>query len=912
MPAPPPLAVDEVLAGPLAAHAVDEVLAGPPAAHADDDDLDGRLELGRLLGKFADAPAEPVRYRQWDIVRRVGRGSSGAVYEALDTQLGRRVAIKLLRPGPANSETQGHQRLRHEARALATIDHPHVCRVHRVDLDDRGTVLEMEYIDGRTLEAWQQDQPWRLIIDAYLAAGAGLAAIHGAGLVHRDIKARNILRADLGAIKVADLGLAVSMDSAASAPLAGTPGYIAPELLVGIPATPASDQFSLACALYHALFSVLPYPLAHDAFLATVRRGYVTFPTKTHPAWLRAALTRALLPDPAQRFPSVADFMHALRRGLRRRTLAILVPAVLLVLAGLVMLGRFTRTDPPDPCLGVGDPFTALWSSTARDTLLVRVVDPPARRSFDLLDRALAERTRGLADVALGICAVERRALANVPNDTAGQHACLDHARRQLTALVTTLQAAPPRAGHLADALALVDSLPRCDLRTDASIPAGDSIDDTLIDALADAAAREVAGDLDGAAAIAHRLAGSDTEHHPRRRAEALYRLGHVLGQQHRPTAAFAALDDARNLALAAGHDDLVCQAAAYQAKLASNVVLDPRASARELALAAACITRIGARSIRLRGDLLEAQALLALAADDLAGAVQSHRDALALRREHLGDDDLDTIRSHHNLANALALAGRPDDADAHLGIALSAYTRRLGPDHPKVGDVLFDLGESLRERDPIVARAHLEHAEKLHARIPNDSLLVRIDLALALLDLTPLSPDPAALAAAEQRLRRARERLDVDHDLNPVHPDRVALLQTEALLALRRGDFAGARDRYTHATDLLRRRDPTAPAVLDNILREIESAYGDRSFTAITAHVAREPDSLRAHLGDLAPAEQGRFAWYIADALAATADPRVVDYLRLAIAAYTRLDDHDALAELERSLARYTRRRAP
>ena len=230
-----------------------------------------RLQTGQLLdgddGLDTSAAARAIdddtleawgRYR---LDEKVGRGGFGSVYRAWDPVLEMPVAIKILHR--RYGDRQLTERLLREGRALAQITHPNVVRVLNVEEHEGRLGLVMEFLRGETVDAMvgaqgaMNDREATVIVEDVCRA---LAVVHAHGLVHRDVKARNIIREHAGRIVLMDFGAGLSQrpnDDEAMA--VGTPLYSAPETLRGAPATPASDVYSVGVLLYHLVSGRYPY-----------------------------------------------------------------------------------------------------------------------------------------------------------------------------------------------------------------------------------------------------------------------------------------------------------------------------------------------------------------------------------------------------------------------------------------------------------------------------------------------------------------------------------------------------------------------------------------------------------------------------------------------------------------------------
>jgi hypothetical protein len=207
------------------------------------------------------------RYR---LEERVGAGGMGEVWRATDLELGRQVALKRSQHGD-----QGQ--IRREARIGAGLQHPNVVTVYDAVLDGDDRWLVMEYLPSRSLAAIIDTEgalaPSQVARIGAQLAGA-MAAMHAKGMVHRDIKPGNVLVADDGTAKLTDLGIAQwsEVTHTGSGQVAGTPGYVAPEVADGHPARPASDVFSLGATLFAAVEGVSPWD-GTDGPFAQLRRA---------------------------------------------------------------------------------------------------------------------------------------------------------------------------------------------------------------------------------------------------------------------------------------------------------------------------------------------------------------------------------------------------------------------------------------------------------------------------------------------------------------------------------------------------------------------------------------------------------------------------------------------------------------
>jgi eukaryotic-like serine/threonine-protein kinase len=295
----------------------------------------------------------PGAWGHLEVQERIAGGAFGDVYLARDPHLNRDVALKLLR---LDTSTGLPERLLDEARTLARVRHPNVVTVHGADVRDDRAGLWMEFVHGRTLESWLQvhgalgpGEATTLGVDVCRA----LAAVHGAGLVHGDVKAQNVMREDGGRIVLMDFG-AGRVQGAHVAALAGTPLYLAPEVLAGEPATPRSDIYSLGVLLFHLLTGAYPYSAADldglRAAHADGSRAMLRDLRPDLPDSLVHAVHRALEPDPARRFATAGEMEQGLAQALQPspvRTPSVwLIAASLTIVAALALLVAIPRSLP--------------------------------------------------------------------------------------------------------------------------------------------------------------------------------------------------------------------------------------------------------------------------------------------------------------------------------------------------------------------------------------------------------------------------------------------------------------------------------------------------------------------------------------------------------------------------------------
>ncbi len=258
------------------------------------------------------------------VERMIGRGGMGVVYEAVQTSVNRRVALKVLRPELAD-DPEFVARFRREARLQASLEHPNVLEVYEVGESDERLFLAMRLVSGRTLLDLLRDG--ELGADRTLnlldqVTGA-LDVAHEASLIHRDVKPQNVLIGDGDHAFLADFGLTrAGSDTtvASSSPMLGSVAYIAPEVVRGEEPTPASDRYSVGATLFHCLTGDVVFPRGSDA--AVLYAHATEAPPLAHerrhelPEKVDAVIAAALAKQPEDRPPTARAIVEEVRDAL--------------------------------------------------------------------------------------------------------------------------------------------------------------------------------------------------------------------------------------------------------------------------------------------------------------------------------------------------------------------------------------------------------------------------------------------------------------------------------------------------------------------------------------------------------------------------------------------------------------------
>ncbi len=336
--------------------------------------VSGLRNLERLAAAHArmseDVADDPFAFigivlLHYRIVEWVGSGNMGTVYRAQDGHLPRQVAIKVVPTKRIAHETLREILLR-EARIACSINHPNVATILDVGEDERCVFVVMEFVLGTTLSELIREHPipTSTVVEYGIQIASALQAAHDAGIVHRDLKSANIAVTKSGLLKVLDFGIAVRVSESPTrgasdsvygpaGMVAGTPVYMAPELLLGRPADARSDNWALGVTLQEVLTGARPFVTDNRAELdrAVLRDDPTPLPGSI-PTPLRRVIARCLKKDPAHRYQHASEVraaLEAIRDSPPARTRPRVRPWAVAVVGLFLVIGAWLARHPPIP-----------------------------------------------------------------------------------------------------------------------------------------------------------------------------------------------------------------------------------------------------------------------------------------------------------------------------------------------------------------------------------------------------------------------------------------------------------------------------------------------------------------------------------------------------------------------------------
>jgi eukaryotic-like serine/threonine-protein kinase len=339
----------------------------------------------------------PDRIGRYRIVRILGQGGMGVVYHAHDEQLDRPVAIKVVATAHANAI--GRQRLQREAKAAASIRHPHICQIYDIGDENGDPFIAMELLEGEPLSERlaRGALPVPEAIGLALQVLDALKTLHERGIVHRDLKPSNVFMTAHGA-KLLDFGLArqtaaVSGDTMTASPLTqvgaavGTPHYMSPEQFRGEAVDARSDVFSAGVMLFEMLTGKKPFSGRSDldVYHAIMYEQPATLGGSPAVAIVDGVIRRALAKHREERIQSAADMTAALRGALAAQDSGAPIQTRIITRV-MVLPFRMLRPDPDIDFLALSLPDAITLSLAGLESLVVRSTAAAARYAADAPD----------------------------------------------------------------------------------------------------------------------------------------------------------------------------------------------------------------------------------------------------------------------------------------------------------------------------------------------------------------------------------------------------------------------------------------------------------------------------------------------------------------------------------------------
>ncbi len=771
---------------------------------------DGQVESGHApASRRTHELANGETVGRYLIVGRLGAGGMGIVYAAYDPELDRKLAIKLLRANLRGSTDEARTRLLREAQAMARLSHPNVVSVHDVGTHDGRVYLAMEFISGGTLKEWLKlPHPRAEVLTRFRQAGAGLAAAHAAGLIHRDFKPDNVLLGSAGECKVTDFGLAraspsmpsmsqetrsgdavqprdkselLSTELTAYGSVMGTPAYMSPEQFGQGEVDARTDQFSFCVALWEGLTGARPFVSEGLPGLAlAVSTGRITESPRSQrmPTWLRRVLLRGLRAKPSERFHSMDELLNALSNDpAPRRRIVLATSLVLAIGAGIVGYSKWSTSVARQACEDLGAEIEVAWSDQQRQQV---------QRAFRVVPGAYVEQTWSRVEQGLSSWAQQWRATAQDAcvdatvtrtrtNDTyAANIRCLNDQRRTFTGLVQLLMQGGPQVPRRA--VPAVIRLPR---------PA-DCLDDQVLRAYAQEGGASQVGDVtlardrlalagnlvaignykEAVPAADEALAAAQRSGLTSLQADALVQVGELASATGDYEKAVGQLIAGMTLGATVGRDQLEADVALRLTRL-EGLKLGHREAAKVWAeLARIRILALGEQDGPRGATLHAALGGLHFANGDFSAALAEHQKALEIRLREFGEGHPVVGESQADLGLALREHGEYQRAIEALEAAVGSYEAALGPEHPTLGGLRNNLGNALfaaeRRAEALkqYERSLAIHEAALGPKHPD------VAASLGSLGLVQLANEdwPAAIASFHRVLAIYESALGEDH----------------------------------------------------------------------------------------------------------------------------------------------------
>lgn len=683
---------------------VGESIDSPPGSEA--------LDVGACVSRYV-------------LLGKLGAGGMGTVYEALDPELDRRVALKVLHPrfaGPDNAA-----RLLREGQALARVSHANVVQVFEVGRHADTVFIVMELVPGESLASWlAEPRPWREVVPLFIEAARGLAAAHAQDIVHRDFKPGNVQVSNDGAVKVLDFGLArglgegssvgegsLSVASGSSGILntkltrdgavIGTPSYMAAEQFRGELVDHRADQHAFCISLFEGLYGRRPFKASDwKALRAMVIAGDLgQRPDGDVPVALWRVIRRGTRPDPAARFESMHEIIDRLERVVgvaqTQTVMRLLVPGILVVGGAGVIAA--SRADAADQCADTEAALRGIWDEARRTQTSAAIDGVGAAYGEQVRTRVAAhldDYAQRWGEQRRDVC----RAIAKATGEDAKLEQrrmhCLDDAVRHLDALVSVLVTTDETT--LAEAIPAARSLPPLSRCADTELlaarvapPAPDLVGrvEVLQRSLALAQTQIAAGRartarealpaiLEEAEAIGYAPVLADAY---QLEADVLVDEGDYAGAEPRLEAAYHAAESA-------GGDERVAALGIRLTQVVGDRLRRPEDAevwARHAEMTISRLSRHGRDPNDLTGMLEQVRGATKIKAGDYAFGVTVLERARGALMQAKGDYDLDIAAVDVTLGSVLPHLARYAEAEEALTRALELYEVTLGDRHPRL-----------------------------------------------------------------------------------------------------------------------------------------------------------------------------------------------------------------------------------
>jgi tetratricopeptide (TPR) repeat protein/predicted Ser/Thr protein kinase len=681
------------------------------------DRAEGRL-IGRHIGN--------VRIEEF-----IGAGGMGEVYLGMDERLDRKVAVKSLKPGLRVSEDV-RNRFYREARILSRLDHPSICRLYDlVDSTDPPCLL-LEYLDGRPLTELVGDLKEEEILDIAIQTAEALAAAHGEGVIHRDLKPDNIMVMDDGTVKILDFGIGRLIEDIGPEPvlpqepdrsrvhhgdtptvhgaIMGTPRYMSPEQAMGEPVTPATDVFSLGIVLFGLFEGRSPYPTEDPlALLAQIPTAEIEAPPSASQA-LRDLVTLLLDKDPMAR-PSAAEAAASLKwireapKRKRRRIWALAAGCVgVAALIGALVGGRILG-EGRYRCKGFERHLDGIWDPGVQEALGYGYRSIGRDSSWQLLQPVLEDYSRQWLTLREDVCQSTWIHREQTPELLDLEIECLDQHLQSMASLLEVLARDPAatvdRAVLGALALPSMEVCLNADLvRSRVPLPENPEVRsrvDAARKAISEARALYDTGEYARGWEVLEPLDQSirSIDYKP---LSALYDYvrGLVLEKRGEIRQAEDILKEALLEAEVGRDDRLAAQAWIRLVWIRGVVLSDGERIEETIEFARAALGRLG-DDPELEGALANHEGAIKRDFGDPQGALDLCVEALRLRKVAFGEKHPKVASTLQNCANDMSDLG---DLEGALKMAREALEMRidlLGPSHPSVYISLMGVEQILR-----------------------------------------------------------------------------------------------------------------------------------------------------------------------------------------------------------------------